>query len=269
MKIYTAKRHPITCPEGTEEEQRYSYTPSWTSALDRMGGKRHAPAALPPEMKQYTPYRELGGPQGRNGRVRKISPPLGFDSRTPPARSELKNCNSKTQLSGDSVTPRIEQKLRTNNVHFNFSRLRRWDSPLTKIKQSVADSRRMAAALHRTTQKYTSERADQRISVHFRIMTTILAKTSTEGFLLPATGILGCTGTYGPVQAPTEKTQNYSVQTLPHSVLLHDCEPYTTSKTEETRNFWKNDFKTDMVRWRRQESGECGTIVNYTTPLQN
>jgi hypothetical protein len=28
MKIYTAKRHPITCPEGTEEEQRYSYTPS-------------------------------------------------------------------------------------------------------------------------------------------------------------------------------------------------------------------------------------------------
>jgi hypothetical protein len=27
-------------------------------------------------------YRRLGGPQGRSGRVRKISPPPGFDPRT-------------------------------------------------------------------------------------------------------------------------------------------------------------------------------------------
>jgi hypothetical protein len=27
-------------------------------------------------------YRRLGGPQGRSGHVRKISPPLGFDPRT-------------------------------------------------------------------------------------------------------------------------------------------------------------------------------------------
>jgi len=27
-------------------------------------------------------YRRLGGPQGRSGQVRKISPPLGFDPRT-------------------------------------------------------------------------------------------------------------------------------------------------------------------------------------------
>jgi len=36
-----------------------------------VGGERHAPAALP-----------LGGPQGRSGRVRKISPLAGFDPRT-------------------------------------------------------------------------------------------------------------------------------------------------------------------------------------------
>jgi hypothetical protein len=31
---------------------------------------------------RYQLYRRLGGPQGRSGRVRKISPPLGFDPRT-------------------------------------------------------------------------------------------------------------------------------------------------------------------------------------------
>ena len=44
-----------------------------------VGGQRHAPAALPP---RYPLYRRLGRPQGRSGRVRKISPPQGFDPRT-------------------------------------------------------------------------------------------------------------------------------------------------------------------------------------------
>ena len=47
-----------------------------------VGGQRHAPAALPPGNIQYPLYRRLGGPQGRSGRVRKISPPPGFDPRT-------------------------------------------------------------------------------------------------------------------------------------------------------------------------------------------
>jgi len=46
-----------------------------------VGCQRHAPAALPPEETQYPLYRRLGGPQGRYGRVRKISPPPGFDHR--------------------------------------------------------------------------------------------------------------------------------------------------------------------------------------------
>ena len=47
-----------------------------------VGGQRQTPAALPPEKTRYPLYSRLGGPQGRSGRVRKISPPPGFDPRT-------------------------------------------------------------------------------------------------------------------------------------------------------------------------------------------
>jgi hypothetical protein len=47
-----------------------------------VGGQRYAPAALPTGIIRYTLYRRLGRPQGRSGRVLKISPPPGFDSRT-------------------------------------------------------------------------------------------------------------------------------------------------------------------------------------------
>jgi len=51
-------------------------------ALDGVGGKCHAPAALTLEKTRYPLYRSLGGPQSRSGQVRKISPPPGFDPRT-------------------------------------------------------------------------------------------------------------------------------------------------------------------------------------------
>ena len=38
--------------------------------------------SLPPGKTRYPLYRRLGGPQGRSGHVRKISPPPGFDHRT-------------------------------------------------------------------------------------------------------------------------------------------------------------------------------------------
>ena len=47
-----------------------------------VGGQRHALAALPPRKNGYPLYRMLGGPQGRFGQVRKISPTPGFDPRT-------------------------------------------------------------------------------------------------------------------------------------------------------------------------------------------
>ena len=41
-----------------------------------VGGQRHTLATLPPERPGT---RRLGGPQGRSGRVQKISPPQGFN----------------------------------------------------------------------------------------------------------------------------------------------------------------------------------------------
>ena len=49
------------------------------------GGERSASRpgrSLPPGKTRYPLYRRLGGPQGRSGQVRKISPPPGFDPRT-------------------------------------------------------------------------------------------------------------------------------------------------------------------------------------------
>ena len=62
----------------------YSSTLSLTSALDGVGGQR--PGRFTPE--KVTGYRRLGGPQGRSGRMRKISPPTGIRSQDRPARSE-------------------------------------------------------------------------------------------------------------------------------------------------------------------------------------
>ena len=76
------KGKPRTGHEGPKGEWRYSSTLSLPSALDGVGGQRHAPAALPPGKTRHPLYRRLGGPQGRYGQVRKISPPPGFDPRT-------------------------------------------------------------------------------------------------------------------------------------------------------------------------------------------
>jgi hypothetical protein len=47
-----------------------------------VSGLRYAPAALPQGKARYQLYRRLGRPQGRCGRVQKISLPHGFDPRT-------------------------------------------------------------------------------------------------------------------------------------------------------------------------------------------
>ena len=60
----------------------YSSTLPSTSALDGVGGQRHAPAILPLGKTRYPMYRRLGGLQGGSGRVRKLSPPPGIDPRT-------------------------------------------------------------------------------------------------------------------------------------------------------------------------------------------
>ena len=58
-----------------------------------VGGQRHVPAVLPPGKIRYPLYRRLGGPQGRSGRVWKISPLPGFDPQTvQPVQSRYTDC---------------------------------------------------------------------------------------------------------------------------------------------------------------------------------
>ena len=47
----------------------------------RVGVQRQAPADLPTGKTQYPLYRRMGGPQGRSGRVRNISPTPVCDTR--------------------------------------------------------------------------------------------------------------------------------------------------------------------------------------------
>jgi len=54
-----------------------------TTALEGVEGSASRPGrSLPSWKTRYLLYRRLGGPQGRSGQVRKISPPTGFDPRT-------------------------------------------------------------------------------------------------------------------------------------------------------------------------------------------
>jgi hypothetical protein len=64
-------------------EYRYGSTLSLTSALDGVGGKRHAPAALPPGQRPGT-HCTGGwvGPRAGLDCCGKMSPPPGFDPRT-------------------------------------------------------------------------------------------------------------------------------------------------------------------------------------------
>ena len=57
----------------------YRSTLSLTSALDGSGWSTPRPGRCTPGKTRYPLYGRLGGPQDRSGRVRKISPPPGFD----------------------------------------------------------------------------------------------------------------------------------------------------------------------------------------------
>jgi hypothetical protein len=77
------KVYPVTAHEGPYVEQRYNSTLSLTSALDGGVCSMPRPGRLFPRERPVTHC--IGccvGPQGRSGRVRKISSPPGFDLRT-------------------------------------------------------------------------------------------------------------------------------------------------------------------------------------------
>jgi hypothetical protein len=76
---FTGRFHPFIDHEGPWGEQRYSSTLFLTVALEGgEGSALHPGRTLPLGKTRYPLYRRLGGPQGRSGQVRKISPPPGF-----------------------------------------------------------------------------------------------------------------------------------------------------------------------------------------------
>ena len=80
---------PRTGHEGPEEAQMYSSTLPSTSAVDVGGRSTPRPGRFTPwKYTRYPLYRRLGGPQGRSGRVQKISTPIRDSIPDRPARSE-------------------------------------------------------------------------------------------------------------------------------------------------------------------------------------
>ena len=70
-----------------------------------VGGQRHAPDALHPGKIRYPLCRRLSGSKGRSGRVRKISPPPGFDPRTiQPVASRYADCAIPVRLIYNKVS---------------------------------------------------------------------------------------------------------------------------------------------------------------------
>jgi rRNA maturation protein Nop10 len=71
---------PKSGSEGPEAEYKYNPILSLTSVLIGGGWSMPRPGRFTPgEGTRYPLYRRLGGPHGRCGHVRKISPPPGFD----------------------------------------------------------------------------------------------------------------------------------------------------------------------------------------------
>jgi hypothetical protein len=73
------KFHPITGHKGPQV--------SLTTALDGVGGQRHAPATLPTGKIRYPLYRRLGWPQGPVWTGTENLAPTGIQSPDPPTRS--------------------------------------------------------------------------------------------------------------------------------------------------------------------------------------
>ena len=138
-------------------EQMYNSTLPSTSALDGIGGQRHAPTALLPGKTRYPLYRRLGGPQGRSGRAQKISPPTGIRSPDRPARSEslyrlsypgpqiIYLASQKGPCSMQSVSISGIKLQFLHGTHYDNATLREgrsWNSPVSeKVARSTAPSR--------------------------------------------------------------------------------------------------------------------------------
>jgi hypothetical protein len=84
-------KRPRTVHEVPEREQRFISALSLTSALDEGGWLTPCPGFFTLGTENLYPvYKRQGRPQGRSGRVRKISPPPGFDERRGSSQSQYR-----------------------------------------------------------------------------------------------------------------------------------------------------------------------------------
>jgi hypothetical protein len=99
-----SKEHDTKAQRG-EAVYPYSF---FNLALVGVGGQRYAPAALPPGNTQYPWCRRLGEQKGLSGKVRKISPPPGFDPRT--------HYHVMSRYTEKAIAAQCQCYLRTQNV---------------------------------------------------------------------------------------------------------------------------------------------------------
>jgi hypothetical protein len=128
-----------------------------------VGGQRHAPAALSPGETRYPSCRRLGGPQGRSGRARKISPLTGIRSPDRPACSE-----SVYRLSypGPRRICCIIIKVYTNSISYTMS------THFVEDSQSGAAHRRkfcMTVRMEQETQYHQCRLSGDTIVCHLNI----------------------------------------------------------------------------------------------------
>ena len=98
---------------------KYSSTLSSNSSPEGLHCERHAPTALTPGETRYPFYRRLGWSHGHSGRVRKISPPPGFDPRTVrPVASHYTDCRRKGIWLLYHVFPQVVSRSGWNNHTF-------------------------------------------------------------------------------------------------------------------------------------------------------
>jgi len=91
----------------------YSYTLSLTSAVDGVGGQRHAPAVLPPQKEiRYPFYRRLGGPLGPVwtgasilNLLQKVCRGKHFSANSSLLASRTKGCKQNFSAMGDIAIP--------------------------------------------------------------------------------------------------------------------------------------------------------------------
>jgi hypothetical protein len=83
LRSSIGKVHPRTGHEGPYGEQTYSSTISLTSTPFGSWWSALSPGRFNRRKETLYPFRRrMGGPQNRSGRVRRMSPPPGFDPRT-------------------------------------------------------------------------------------------------------------------------------------------------------------------------------------------